>query len=114
MTANLDFVKTDCEDMSCHTGTTFNLDLISTGECKDTPYDLSGYTASMLIFDTIETVVIDTIVGTFPDRARGLVNFNIPAIDTHDYVVGMYNYHIELSISTSVYRVAEGYFEVTQ
>jgi hypothetical protein len=114
MTANLDFVKTDCEDMSCHTGVTFILDLISTNECSDAPYILTGYSASMLIFDTLESVIIDTIVGTITDDLRGVVNFTIPASVTEDYIIGMYNHQIELSIGTNVYRVAEGYFEVTQ
>jgi hypothetical protein len=114
MSAKINFIMSDCEDLSCHTGTTFNLDLLSTEDCYDLPYDLTGYTAEMLIFDTVETDIIDTIVGTISFPTKGIVNFNIPATTTLNYQIGMFNHQIELKISSDIYRVAEGLFEVRQ
>lgn len=113
-TNKIDFVESDCDDLACHTGTTFSVDILNMEECDDLPYDLTGYTAEMLIFDTVETAIIDTIVGTIPFPAKGTINFTIPAATTINYVVGMYNHHIEIKISSSVYRIAEGFFQVGQ
>ena len=111
--SNLDFVETDFDDLSCHTGATFNVDILITQKCTSTPDDLSGYTARLVIFDSLESEVIDTITGTIATPTNGIVNFNIPATTTAGYVIGLYSYHIELLISTTVTRLGQGFFEVT-
>jgi hypothetical protein len=114
MRNRIDFVTTDCDDLSCHTGATFIVDLLISDFCSGLPDDLSGYSATMLIFDEDESVVIDTITGVIAEPRKGIVNFTIPADDTADYVVGMYNHQIDLTIATTVYRLGQGYFEVAQ
>jgi len=111
--STLDFVVTDFEDLSCHTGATFNVDILVTQQCSSLPNNLAGYTARMVIFDDLESVVIDTITGTIVTPANGTINFNIPATTTAGYTIGLYSYHLELLISTTVTRLGQGFFEVT-
>ena len=111
--SKLDFVETDFEDLSCHTGATFNYDLLVTQQCSGLPNNLAGYTARMVIFDELESVVIDTITGTIATPTNGTINFNIPATTTENYTIGLYLYHLELLISSTVTRLGQGFFEVT-
>jgi hypothetical protein len=111
--SKLDFVETDFEDLSCHTGATFNVDILVTEQCTNLPNDLAGYTARLVIFDDLESTVIDTITGTIATPANGTINFNIPATTTATYTIGLYSYHLELLIDTTVTRLGQGFFEVT-
>jgi hypothetical protein len=110
----LDLVTTDCEDLACHTGATYLLDLQIIDECTDIPDDLTGYAARMLIYDEVETTVIFSVAGTITTPKNGLIHFEIDANDTDDLVVGIYSHIIEISIGTMVYRIANGDFEVVE
>lgn len=111
--SNLNFINTDCSDLACHTGTTFEVDLLFTSECTGIPDDLTGYTCTMKIFGDVETDVLDTITADMTESDKGLISFLIPANQTQTYEENMYNYHIELTIGSTINRVAQGYFEVS-
>ena len=110
----VDFVKSDFEDDACHTGVTFTFDMLLIEDCTNLPNDLTGYTATLLIFDEVETEVIDTIAGTIAYPLKGKINFTISAATTAGYTPGMYCHHIELTNGTVINRVAEGSFEVSE
>ena len=110
----IDLVTTDCEDLACHTGATYLLDLQVIDECNDIPDNLAGYSARMLVYDEVETTVIATVPGTITEPKNGIIHFEIDADDTDDLTVGMYSHIIEISIGTMVYRIANGYFEVAE
>lgn len=112
--SNLNFITTDCDDLACHTGVTFECDLLFQEDCSDVPQDLTGYTCELKIYDTVETNVIDTISADMAEADRGIVSFIIPASTTTNYTTGMYKHQINLSIGSNVYRVAQGYFEVSE
>ena len=109
----IDFVNTDIADLACHTGVTFSVDLHVTQGCTGLPDNLAGYSAKLLVYNGVETVVIATITGTITDPTNGLVNFTIAASATALLVIGLYSHVIELTIGTTVYRVAQGSFEVS-
>lgn len=108
----IDFVKTDCNDLSCHTGVTFYASLAVINRCTEQIADLSGYTASLVIFGSDEADEIDEIPGIV-DVAKGIITFTISAVDTEDYEIGIYNYQINVSQLSSVFRLAQGKFEVS-
>lgn len=110
---NLDFIKTDFCDRSCHTGVTFSVDILMTEECTGHPINLAGYTARLVIYDIVETNIMTTISGTITTPTSGIMNFTIPYATTEAYIIGMYYYHIELLIGTTVDRIGQGFFEVT-
>lgn len=112
--SNIDFVNSDMNDLACHTGVTFNAELLFIEDCSNVPDDLTGYAATLVIYDTIETAVIDTITGDISEPLKGRVSFVISASITRDYPLGMFNHHIELTIDDNVYRVAQGNFEVSE
>lgn len=132
---NLDFVKTDFIDLSCRTGVTFDVDMRVIEECTSDPVDLSGYTAVLKIVDEDENIIIGLtgvtgisgstgttsgtgeigrITGIIGDPTKGIINFNIPATVTENFTVGIFYHQIEAMISTNVYRLANGIFEVLQ
>jgi len=110
----LDFTTTDCEDLACHTGVTFIVDFLVIDDCTNIAQNLAGYTARMLIYDVTESTVIKSVSGTIATPATGVVSFEISATDTGALTVGMYSHFIELTISSRVYRIAFGNFEVSQ
>jgi hypothetical protein len=112
MITTLDFVKTDCGDLSCHTGITFFADIVVINKCTGTIVTLTGYTAQMKIYDENETTIVDTITGTI-DVSKGVISFVISAADTDDYEVGIYDYQINLTQVDNVFRLAQGKFEVS-
>lgn len=112
MRNKIDFVTTDYDDLACHTGVTFIVDLLLSDYCSGLPDNLSGYTASMKIHGELETDVLATITGTISQPTKGIINFTIPAAATETYVPGMYYHQINLSIGSTVYRIGQGYFEV--
>ena len=113
----IDFVKTDCDDLSCHTGVTFMLDCLYVQKCTSIPNNLQGYAAVIKVFDTVddkpEITLIAEIDGVISAPASGVIHFEMSATDTDKLIIGSYSYHMELMIGTTVYRVAEGIFEVT-
>ena len=111
----IDFVKTDCSDLSCHTGVTFIVDMIVYQECGELPDDLTNYTARILFYNEIETTIIVNIVGSITEPAKGKIHFEISATNTALLPIGMYSHHLEItSIGGVVYRLAEGAFEINQ
>lgn len=112
--SNLNFITTDCEDLACHTGNTFEADLLFQEDCSDVPQDLTGYTCELKIYDTVETNIIDTVLADMSEADRGIVSFIIPATTTENYTIGMYYHQINLSIAANVYRVAQGYFQISE
>ena len=46
----IDLVKTDTDDLSCHTGITFFIEMLMLNGCTDDADDLTGYTASLKIY----------------------------------------------------------------
>lgn len=110
----IDFVKSEFEDLSCHTGITFFVEMRIVDSCTNIPDDLTGYTASLKVFaETAETSSY-TISGTISDPTSGIVSFTSTASATSNYVVGMYRHQIELTIGTTVYLAAQGKFEVNR
>lgn len=114
MNSKIDFVRTDLDDLSCHTATTFEINVRLIDNCTGVPDNLTGYTARMVIYDTSEISPISTISGTISTPTNGIINFLIPATTTDDYIEGMYNHYIEILISGRVDRIGYGYFEVTK
>lgn len=112
--STIDFVKTDCGDLSCHTGATFEADLLFESDCENVPDNLTGYNCSMKIYYGVETAILDTIVGDMSRSDNGLVSFLIPASKTATYLPGMYKHQIELTLGDNVYRIAQGFFEVSE
>lgn len=110
--STLDFVKTDCGDLSCHPGITFLADILVINKCTGTFANLTGYTAEMVIFSEGEITEIDTIAGTI-DVSKGVISFLIPAIDTDDYEIGIYDYQINITQGANVFRLSQGKFEVS-
>lgn len=117
MTTRIDFVRTDVDDLACHQGASFIVDMSVIVECSGLPLNLTGYSAALSIVETevdgTETV-IDTIAGTISNPADGSINFEIPPEDTEDYEVGIYSYFLELTVGATVYREAYGIFEVVR
>lgn len=111
--STIDFVKTDCGDLSCHIGITFLADILVMNSCTDAIADLAGYTAELVIYAIGELTDIDTITGTI-DIAKGIISFEILAADTDDYEIGMYNYQINITQGSNVFRLSDGKFEVTR
>jgi len=112
--SNLDLIETDCEDNSCHIGTTFYTDIYFTQSCsKDgLPVNLAGYSAEMIVVNSLTSDEIVTITGIITTPADGLINFTLTPTQTDDLEVGIYNYFVNLSIASNVYRVLQGKFEV--
>jgi len=114
---NIDLVKTDCDDLSCHTGVTFLLDCLYVQSCTNLPNDLTGYTAKIKVYNTVDDkpalTLIASIDGTISAPTSGMIHFEMSAIDTDKLAIGSYLYTMELTIGTTVYRVAEGTFEVS-
>lgn len=113
MKNRIDFVNSDLEDLSCHTGVNFIVDLQLADYCSGLPDNLTGYTAQLIIYDDDDTDPIDTITGTISTPTNGQISFNIPAATTATYTAGMYHHHIQITISSTVYRIGQGYFEVS-
>jgi hypothetical protein len=109
---SLDFVETDCTDLACHVGTTFIVDIQVLQECNDLPDDLTGYTALMHVYDEDDSTIAD-ITGVISDPESGEIHFELAATATALLTVGVYNHHINLTIGSTVYRIAHGKFEVT-
>ena len=114
MSAILDLVISDCEDLSCHTGVTFILDILVTQNCSGLPNDLTGYSAKLTVFDTIDTDIMVEIPGVIAQPVSGVIHFELSAVDTSELLPGQYSYHLEIYQDTMVYRLSQGAFEVTQ
>ena len=124
---NIDFIKTDFEDLSCHTGATWHVDILLMQKCSNIPNNLTGYSARMNIFPTDETVITGNtgatgitgptgiyVSGTIDNPIDGSVSFLIPASETENYAEGIYDHHIELLIDSTVQRIGSGKFEVSR
>lgn len=111
--STLDFVKTDCGDLSCHPGITFLADILVINKCTGTFAILTGYIAELIIYVEGELTDIDTITGTI-DTSKGVISFAIPATDTDDYELGIYSYQINLTQGANIFRLAQGKFEVSR
>ena len=116
MTSRIDFVVSDCEDLACHVGSTFVVDLFLQQDCTDLPIDLTGYSAEISIVETVVDVetVIETITGVIDNPTDGSIHFELSAADTADLDIGRYWYYLTLTIGTTVYREAHGTFEVAK
>jgi hypothetical protein len=79
-------------------------------ECSSLPDDLTGYTASMVVYDDTTTII--TIPGVISTPTNGIIHFEISAHDTGDLDVGMYNHYVNLITGSTIYRISEGFFEV--
>ena len=111
----INFVATDCDDLSCHTGTTFLVDLYCWQGCaSELPADLTGYQANLIIYDEIESNLILNVTGTIAHPDNGLIQFLIEADDTGDLEIGEYSHVINLTIGTNIFRIASGKFEVSE
>ena len=110
----IDFVKNDLNDLACHQGATFSVDLVVSQGETGLPDNLGGYSATMEIYGDDLTDDIASIVGTISDPSTGIVNFTISAIGTALLPVGLYNHYIQLSIGATIYRISYGAFEVLQ
>jgi len=120
----IDFVKTDFDDLACHTGVTFDVNIRMLEECTGLPDNLAGYTAILKIMDEDENIlvgltgpsgatgIIGSITGSITDPAKGIINFNIPATVTENFTLGNYYHQIEAMIGSTVYRIGQGDFEV--
>jgi hypothetical protein len=111
--STLDFVKTDCGDLSCHPGITFLADILVINKCTGVFAVLTGYTAELIIFVEGALTDIDKITGTI-DATKGVISFSIPAADTDNYVIGIYSYQINLTQGANIFRLAQGKFEVSR
>ena len=107
----IDFLKTDCTDLACHIGATFLIDMIVMQECSGLPDNLFGYTATMVVYDDDATVT--TLTGVIETPSSGIIHFEISATETDELAVGLYKHYINLTSGSTIYRVSEGYFEVT-
>lgn len=112
MKTKIDFVNTDLEDLSCHTGATFLVDVRLSEICTGLPDDLTGYTARMVILDS-EYQTVATITGSITEPTKGLVSFQMSTTETEALIVGMYKHQIELIQGSTIYRIGQGDFEVT-
>lgn len=116
MTSRIDFVVSDCEDLACHVGSTFVVDLFLQEDCTDLPIDLTGYSAAISIVEEVDGVdtVIETITGVIDNPPDGSIHFELSADDTADLEIGRYWYYLTLTIGTTIYREAHGTFEVAK
>jgi hypothetical protein len=112
--SNLDLIETDCGDNSCHIGTTFSTDIYFTQSCSrdGLPVDLSGYSAEMIVVDSLTSDEIVTITGVIDTPEDGLINFTLTPTQTDNLEVGIYKYYVNLLIDSNIYRVLQGSFEV--
>ena len=111
----LDFVTTDCEDLGCHTGATFLVNLYCFQSCgSELPVDLTGYTATLIVYEDTEDDSIIEVTGTIANPANGLIEFLIEPDDTSDLEIGEYSHVINLAIGTNIFRISYGKFEVSE
>ena len=111
---DIDFVKTDCYDLACHTGVTFLCDCQVIQDCSELPDNLTDYSAVLTILDTTETDVILTVNGVITEPLLGVIHFEIAASATATLALGIYKHHIQLTTGSTVYRLASGLFEVSE
>jgi len=113
--SKLDFVSSDCEDLACHTGSTFLVTVQCFQACiTDLPIDLTGYTATLKVYDEVETVSVINVTGTIADPKTGIIQFLISPASTSLLTIGMYSHIINLSIGSNIFRMAYGTFEVSE
>ena len=111
----IDFVATDCEDLACHTGATFLVNMACIQGCNSqTPVDLTGYTATLQVYDGTEATSIIDVTGTISDPSSGNIQFLIAPDDTSDLEIGDYSYNLNLAIGDNIFRVSQGIFEVKE
>lgn len=111
MRNKLDFVETDCDDLACHQGTTFEIHLRIVDYCTGVPDDLTNYSATLTIYNSDNTVY-DTVSGSITEPTKGLISFVISPSETANYIIGLYSHTINLSNGINNYRIGEGSFEV--
>ena len=103
-------------NLVCEQATTFNFQFqIKTG---NTPWDLTGYTATMTVRpfagSTVETLVATTANGRITlDEPQGEVTVNVSNTVTEDIEPGRYVYDLVLDSGSVVTRILEGRFVVT-
>jgi hypothetical protein len=114
MRNKIDFVETDLNDLSCHTGVTFEVDILLTDYCSGIPNNLSGYSAMMLVYDVLESEDIIGITGSIMEPEKGIINFHLSPTQTNTLDVGNYVHHIDISNNTNTYRICQGTFEVQE
>lgn len=113
--STLNLMQDDCSDYAIHIGATFSLDMYFTQGCTsyDTPVNLTGYSAEIIIIDQITKAEVETITGTISTPLSGLINFELTPTETEDLIEGVYSYYLDLSFNGKIYRVASGKIEVT-
>jgi hypothetical protein len=110
----IDFVINDCDDLACHIGTTFTVDLQIIEECTGLPVDLTNYTAKLtVVAEGVATPIleIDGVIST--PKTDGFINFTATPTETDELTAGMYSYYLNLTTGPMVYRECYGLFEVT-
>jgi len=80
----------------------------------DYPVDLTGYTATLKVYDEVETVSVINVTGTITAPKTGVIQFTISPAATGALTKGMYSHVINLSIGSNIYRMAYGTFEVSE
>lgn len=108
----IDFVKTDTDDLSCHTGITFFIEIRLIDECTNAPDNLTGYTSSLKIYSGTAETASYTIAGVISTPTNGIITFTALASVTSGYVLGMYRYQVDIISGATIQLIAQGKFEV--
>lgn len=103
-------------NLVCEQATTFNF--VFTIKNGSTPWDLTGYTATMTVRPFVgastTTVVATTANGRITlGGIAGSVTVNIDATTTGAIGAGRYSYDLVLTTGATVTRILEGKFVVT-
>lgn len=104
-------------NLVCEQGTTFNFQFVIKND--DTPWNLTNYSATMTVRpflgSTTTTVVASTENGRITlTPLAGRVTVNIAASVTKDFSVSRHAYDLILDSGSTITRVLEGKFVVTQ
>lgn len=99
----------------CEQGATFNF--IFTIKNDETPWNLTGYTATMTVkpFISSTTTIVSATTSNYITLggATGQVTVTIPASVTTAFPSGSHDYDLTLNSGGTVTRVLEGKFVVT-
>jgi hypothetical protein len=103
-------------NLVCEQGTTFVFQF--TVKTADTPWDLTGYTATMTVRPfigsaTTTLLLTDANTKIVIDAALGKLTVTIPVATTTPLPAGRYVYDFVLDSGTVVTRLLEGKFVVT-
>ena len=103
-------------NLVCDQATTFNFQFVVKND--STPWDLTGYTATMTVRPFIGASTTTVVASTANGRMvlggpAGSITITIDAATTGDISAGRYSYDLVLDSSTEVTRILEGKFVVT-